>query len=408
MGNHNLSALLANRNFRYYSASQIAHASGTWTHLVGELWLVYEITQSGFVVGVAASARSAGSLMLAPLAGTITDRVDRQTMLVRTHTVKAVIAGTLAFLVATMSEPSLVILLAAAVILGLLGAVDLPLRRAFVRDVVASEHLKGAAGLYTTVITAGKIVAGGVSAILLGLSMVWACFALNCVTAIAVAMLTRRIVPETFAASQTESKGNASREKVLAYLSHAPTVTIPLLLSGAFALLHGNIETIMPVIIERQLNAQASTIGLLVLSIGVGTIIGSAIASSSPKGSTTGLCLMLGVYGCVVAPASTASNLASALMLFGLIGAAEGVFMSLSSSLVQTSVDPFIQGRVTAIYGAIFIGSRFVGAPAFGWAVDTFGTSATLLTAGATTALLGMITYFGVRNKMQRYQANVT
>ena len=175
-----LADTLSNRNFRRYAGAQFLHATGMWAHRLAELWLVYEITESALAVGIATAARAGSSVVLAPVAGTLADRVDRRRLLASTQFAKALTAGSLgAATIAMGDEIPLWLLLVAIGVLGVVGAIDTPLRRAFVRDVVTAEGLEGAARLHTSVMSSGRIVGGGLAALLLGLSVPWACFATN-------------------------------------------------------------------------------------------------------------------------------------------------------------------------------------------------------------------------------------
>ena len=89
-----LADTLSNPNFRRYASAQFLHGAGMWAHHLAEVWLVYAITDSAFVVGLTIAIRSGSAVVLAPVAGTLADRMDRRRLLASTQAAKALVAGT--------------------------------------------------------------------------------------------------------------------------------------------------------------------------------------------------------------------------------------------------------------------------------------------------------------------------
>jgi MFS family permease len=81
-------------------------------------------------------------------------------------------------------------------------------------------------------------------------------------------------------------------------------------------------------------------------------------------------------------------------LLFGLalvvIGIAAQTVTTSSNSLVQTSTDPAMRGRVIAILLAIALGGTAIGAPIVGWMADNFGPR-WALGVGAASGLLAAL-----------------
>ena len=390
-----LTSTLKNRNFRRYAGAQFLHATGMWAHRLAELWLVYEITQSALVVGLATAARAGSSVVLAPVAGTLADRVDRRLLLASTQFAKALTAGSLGFATIAMGdEIPLWLLLAAIGVLGVVGAIDTPLRRAFVRDVVTADGLEGAARLHTSVMSSGRIVGGALAALLLGLSAPWACFMTNGAASLVATLLVLRVVPTTTVVSAAARQAGG---RLFDYLRRTPAVTIPLVLLSCFTLLGWNLEVLIPVLIDEQLGAGAAVFGILVSVMSVGSLIGSVIVASSGREGLGSLAALLVVFGAAIVPLAAVQNIPVALAAFFVVGACGGGFLSLANSSVQTAADPRLQGRVAAMYGVVFVGSRAVGGPLLGWMVDSFGSSTALVVVGAGTAACALVAAIALR-----------
>ena len=364
-----LADTLRNPNFRRYATAQFLHGAGMWAHHLAEVWLVYEITGSALAVGLTVAVRSGLAVVLAPLAGTLADRRDRRLLLASTQASKAVVAsGLAAIALATGEDLPLAVLFGAVTLLGVIGAIDTPLRRAFVRDVVLADGVDRAARLHTSVMSVGRFLGSGVAWLFLSLSLSWACFAVNGASSLIAAMLVLRVVPTT---ATTSAEARAAGGRVLGYLMRTPTVTIPLALLCSFTLFGWNLAVLLPVVADKQLESGAGTFAILAQVMAVGSLIGSVMMAASKLEGLRSLAILLAVFGVAVLPLAAVNQLvagAAAILVVGFIG---GGYLSLSNASVQTAADPRLQGRVSAVYGVVFVGARAVGGPILGWMAST-------------------------------------
>ena len=384
-----LASTLGNPNFRRYAGAQLLHATGMWAHRIAELWLVYEITDSALAVGITTAVRSGLAVLLSPVAGTLADRMDRRLLLASTQFLKAVVASGLAAATIAMGEDvSLGLLFGAIAVLGVIGAIDTPLRRAFVRDVVTVEGLNRAARLHTSVMSTGRFLGGGLAALFLYLASPWACFAVNGAVSLFASMLVLQVVPTTATVS---AKARAAGGRVLDYLQRTPAVTIPLAMLCSFTLFGWNLEVLLPVLVDKQLKSGGATFGILVLAMSIGSLIGSVIMAASRREGLGSLAILLAVFGVAVVPLAAVNQLAVGMAVIFVVGAIGGGFLSLSNASVQTAADPRLQGRVSAVYGVVFVGARAVGGPILGWMVDAFGSRTALVAIGVGTAAFALL-----------------
>ena len=387
-----LADTLGNPNFRRYASAQFLHGAGMWAHHLAEVWLVYEITDSAFIVGLTIAVRSGSAVVLAPVAGTLADRMDRRRLLASTQAAKALVAGTLALLALAMREDlPLAVLFGAVAVLGVIGAIDTPLRRAFVRDVVMADRIDRAARLHTSVMSVGRFLGSGAAWLFLSLSAAWACFAVNGATSLLASMLVLRVVPTTAAVSKD---ARATGGRVLGYLLRTPAVTIPMALLCSFTLFGWNLAVLLPVIADKQLESGAGTFAILAQVMAVGSLIGSVMMAASRLEGARSLALLLAVFSATLVTLSAVNVLVAGIVAIFVVGIFGGGFLSLSNGSVQSAADPRLQGRVSAAYGVVFVGARAVGGPILGWLVDDFGSRTALVTVGVVTAacaLLGLL-----------------
>ena len=387
-----LADTLGDPNFRRYATAQFLHGAGMWAHHLAEVWLVYEITLSAFAVGLTVAVRSGLAVVLAPLAGTLADRVDRRRLLSSTQASKALVASGLAVLALAMGEDlPLAVLFGSVALLGVVGAIDTPLRRAFVRDVVMADRIDRAARLHTSVMSTGRFLGSGAAWLFLSLAASWACFALNGAASLLAATLVLRVVPTT---GTTSADARAAGGRILGYLLHTPAVTIPMALLCSFTLFGWNLAVLLPVVADKQLASGAGTFAILAQVMAVGSLIGSVMMAASKLEGARSLALLLAVFSATMIPLAVANHLAAAIAIIFVVGTFGGGFLSLSNGSVQTAADPRLQGRVSAVYGVVFVGARAVGGPILGWMVDSFGSRTALIAVGIGTgafALLGIL-----------------
>ena len=387
-----LTAAWRSRYFRRYASSLFVREAGKWAHEVALLWLVFEITGSALAVGFATAAGTGAQAVLAPAAGLLIDRVNRRLLLATVDGAKTVIVGGLAVAVLTAgATPPLWLLYAVVALLGMIAALDKPLRKAFVRDVVDADGLESAARLFTPVATVGRIAGSLLGALMLALSIEWSCFAFNS-AASALTMLLVLSMPASVGAI-TEMQRRA-KGYVWDYLRVTPSVAVPLLLLVCFSLLAYNIPVTAQLFAETQLSAGPGVFGMLISALSIGRLCGSvaSIGFGHSKPRTTAV--LLAVVGASLTPMAAVGDVYVGLVTFWAAGVALGAFHNIANSAVQIAVDPRLQGRMLVVYGIVTSWFRTGGAVLMGALADGLGTRATLSGAGIATVVFAGATLF--------------
>ena len=76
---------LAHRNYRLYFMGQLVSLTGSWMQQVALIWFTYRITNSTFMLGVVTFTGQVPLLVLSPLGGVLSDRLDRRTLMLWTQ-----------------------------------------------------------------------------------------------------------------------------------------------------------------------------------------------------------------------------------------------------------------------------------------------------------------------------------
>src|ERR1044071_4105318 len=93
-----LTRALQHRNFRLFFGGQSISLVGTWITRVATSWLIYRLTGSELLLGLAGFFGQISTLVITPFAGVLVDRVDRRRMLVLTQVASLIQSALLAAL----------------------------------------------------------------------------------------------------------------------------------------------------------------------------------------------------------------------------------------------------------------------------------------------------------------------
>ncbi len=196
---------LRHRNYRLFFAGQLVSLVGTFLTQVATLWLVYSMTHKAWVLGVVGFAGQIPMFVLAPFAGVWADRVNRQKLLVATQTLAMVQSFALAYLALThlINVPEIIAL---SVFQGLVNAVDIPARQAFVVEMVTDRtDLANAIALNSMMVHGARLIGPALAGLLIGWVGAGLCFLLDGVSYVAViaALIAMSIAPRVMPAPRS-------------------------------------------------------------------------------------------------------------------------------------------------------------------------------------------------------------
>src|SRR6266705_1116809 len=320
---------LAHRNFRLFFFGQGVSLIGTWMQSVALGWLVLEITNSPFAVGLNQALRSLGVLVFALYAGVVVDRVDKRRLIVWTQLLQMLEALALALLVWTRSIATWQVM-ALAVGFGVVNAFDIPGRQAFIVELVGKDDLMNAIALNSSMFNAARIAGPAVAGVLIGAAGVGMCFFLNGVSYIAViaSLLAMRLAP------------------------FAPRPAAATAWEGFR-------------VGVRFIRSDARVLALVVL-VAVFSVFGFPFLVLMP------------VVAC-----AAARSFATALLLLALAGCAMIVTTALANTMLQTLVPDELRGRVMAFYAFVFVGMAPLGAFQAGLIAEHTGAPDAIALGGA-------------------------
>lgn len=381
---HSLRAF-RHRDFRLYFAGQGISQTGTWLQLIATSWLIYRLSDSAFLLGLATFTLYIPLLVLGPFAGVWVDRQPKRKVLLITQS--AALAQSLAMLALVASgHVQAWHLIAANLVLGILNAFDSPARQAQLVELVGGkEDLPNAiafsSGLMNGARFVGPMIGGAVIA---GFGEVWG-FALNSLMrgAVILALWLIRAKPRP-----TEKTQAGWLEQLAAGFRYAfgflPTRSALLLLSAvSFGV--QPYQSLAPYFARDVFHGGSETLGYLIGAGGCGAVSGMVYLAMKP--SVRGLLSLIPFTGATAGAAlivfSFASTLWLALPMLFLVGMGAMLSAASTNTVLQTIVEDRMRARVVSIYMMSFLGVAPLGALFAGMLAERIGPPATLALGGA-------------------------
>src|SRR5580704_10610658 len=239
-----------------------------------QLWLVYKLTNSAALLGVFGFANQIPILVLASVGGYVGDRYNRHLGVIWTQTVSMILAFVLAALTLThLIQVWHLILI--AFLVGIVNAFDVPIRQAFLVQMVGKEDLPNAIALNSSIFNGARVVGPAIA----GFAIAWIgegwCFFLNGVSflAVIVALLAMRL-PRVQKKPSTESPLRSLMQGFRFAMSDLPIRSALLLLSW-LSLLGLQYSVFLPIFANDILHGGPRGMGWLMSSAGVGAVLGA-------------------------------------------------------------------------------------------------------------------------------------
>ena len=159
-------AALGVRNYRLYWSGQVVSLIGTWMQQVSLPWLVLVLGGSGLQLGFVAVLQFGPAMVLAPFGGVLADRIDKRRALIATQLAAACQAFILFLLTAT-GVVEIWMVYGMALWLGLVNAVDMPLRQALAADLVPRHVLANAIALNSMAFNSARVVGPALAGVII-------------------------------------------------------------------------------------------------------------------------------------------------------------------------------------------------------------------------------------------------
>lgn len=374
---------LRHRNFRLFLAGQFVSLSGTWMQTIAQGWLVLQLTNSAFQVGLVTTINTLPVLLFTLYGGVVADRVNKRRFLLVLQTLMLLEALALAVLTAT-GRVTVGWVMALAAVQGVLVAFEIPARQSFLVEMTGREDLLTAVALNSSVFNVTRVIGPAVAGVVIAAIGIATCFFVNAASYLAVLWMLAIMRPPFAGAQATEAVRSTFRDG-WRYIRDNPEPRLLTMLTITFSVFGFSFAPMLPVYASQVLGAGATGYGALMSGVGVGAAAAALfVAAMGHRVQREGRVYLFGtLFGAVLLAASLARNFGAALVLLVLAGCAWALTSILTNTLLQTKAPDELRGRVMGFYSFMVVGMAPLGALQAGWISEHLGVRASLALGGA-------------------------
>jgi predicted MFS family arabinose efflux permease len=380
------------RDFRLLWFGACTSSIGTWMQEIAQNWLVLEITNSPFLLGLDAFLGDIPIFLFSLVGGVIADRMDRRKLLLISQVVQMTSALTLATLIATHRIQIWHILLSSFVV-GTAQSFGGPAYSALVPSLVEKEDLPNAIALNSIQFNLARVIGpvlGGLALKYVGSA--W-CFGLNSLSFIAV-MISLLRLHINFKPPHTGDSILTGMKQGIGFIRKQGAMETLILIAFCMTALAIPMITFLPVFAKNVFHQNEMTYTLFLVASGLGSITGALTVASLgniPNKGRVALAMLMAL-GAGITGFSLSHSVAASCVLLFISGAVLMCAFAMISSLVQLITPNDMRGRVMSVYNVAFRGGMPFGSVTTGWLVPIF-TAPTVLSVNGLV-LLSLGAYF--------------
>lgn len=392
---------LNNRNYALFFCGQSISQIGTWMQRTAISWVIYSITHSASMLGLAVFAQQFPSFLFSLLGGIASDRYSRRKILLITQSASLLQSLALAILTAT-GHYQIWQILSLGVLLGVINAFDTPARQPMVHELVSNkEDIPNALALNSAMVNIARLAGPALSGIVLQSFGASACFSINTLSFLAViaSLLLMSLPP--FIPPTTKKHPLTELSEGFTYLKQTPRLGIIILLIMSMALLVLPYDTLTPIFAKTIFNGDARTFGYIASSAGLGSIAGSFFLAAQKKNAslTRILLINIAVLGIGLLGFSRCTSFYWSIPFSVIIGFASLTPMTASLTIIQLEAAAHMRGRMMSYIALAYFGMLPLGSLLIGAASEKISAPATLLLQGAIAIAIALIFSKFIHNK---------
>jgi MFS family permease len=384
-------ALLRDRVYGPFFFGNFVSNCGNWIHNVTAAVVVFKLTDSAIAVGAVTGCMWAGSLLLQPWAGALTDRYDRRRMLIAGQSVALVGALAIAIPTAVVGAEDLPgpwPIYLGTLVVGVGVAFSIPAMQALIPALVTKHDLDQAIALNGVTFNLARGIGPAIAGVILLESDASLAFAINVASFAVLLAVLAWIRPRS---TREPSRGDRSVGAGLRWVRADRRAVVLLGTMVAIGFATDPINTLTPPM-AKEVGGGDGLVGLLVSGFGSGAVIAAFFVEGIRErlGRERAAAVGMATLGAAIAAFAFSEVPAYAVATLAVAGAGFIVAITSVTTQLQDRVPDQVRGRVMALWGVAFLGTRPFSAPIDGGIADLTSPRAAALTmaAGALAAAL--------------------
>jgi MFS family permease len=388
------------RNYRILFPANTVSNIGSWAQRIAQDWLVLELTNNnGTYLGLVTAVQFAPVLFFSLHGGKLADKFNKRKVLILTNIVGGAASLGLGTLVIT-EHVQLWHVFALAAVLGISTAIDAPVRQSFTTEVVGQTDLPNAVSLNSANFNAGRLVGPAVSGGLIAAFGTGPSFIINGLSYFfVIAALLNLNEKAFFDLDRPKSDGNI-REGI-AYAKARPDIYVVMLMVFFLATFGLNFQIFNALMATQEFGLGPASFGLMGTFIAIGSLAGAIGSARLERFRNTKFVIKGGIiFSISIMAFSIIPSYSLYILWLPICGFTALTTLVSANSIVQTSTDPAIRGRVMGLYLLIFMGGTPFGSPLIGTSAELIGIRPTIAACGGISLFASLFIWFKYKNRV--------
>lgn len=394
---------LKHENYRFYFQGQLVSISGSWMQTVAQGWLVFQLTNSPYMVGLVAALQNLPILFFGIFGGVIVDRLNKQKLIILTQSFSLILAIILGVLTIT-GHVNVWIVIFFSFLLGLVNAIDTPARQSLTIEMVGKEHLPSAIALNVGTFNSARVFGPALAGILIARLGAGITFLINGLTFLGpiIAVKSMKLNLQTV---KTNQHPILAIKQGIKYAYYHPIIKNILIFAVFTSVFGWAFVSMLPVVAERAFHQDSFGLGLFYSSFGAGAVLGTVFISAFNNRFSVRRLLLGGSFLFAVSlfAFTLTTNFPLALVFMFFAGSGIAAQMALMQSIIQNNVENHLRGRVMSLFVTCHQGMQFIGNFQIGWASEHIGARPSIA-IGATIVFLFSVYLYLTFNKLQKIE----
>ena len=379
------------RDYRLLWFGAFTSTTGTWMATVAQGWVVLNMTDSAFLLGVDGFLATGPMLVFSLFGGALADRVERKKIMLFSQYLQMTLAFILAAIILSGNVKVWHIFLI-SFLTGSAQSFSGPAYISLLPLLVKREDVPNAVAMNSMQFNLARVIGPLLAGIALAAWGAAACFAINGVSFIAVIIALLLMRSPRLKTGDADSGILDEMKAGFRFVAHRPKLIVLTGLAFAGTFIGMPLVTLLPVVAKSVFAVGAKGYAWMMTTYGVGSVCGALLIAATAHAAKKGklaLALQL-VFACLLTAFAFSRSMPLSLGLLFLSGMCVVGVISLYSSLVQLTTSDEMRGRVMSIFMLAFRGGMPLGSLVAGYVAQRWSITTALAINGTILALVAL------------------
>ena len=372
---------LSSKNFRLYFCGNIFSVLGVWIQRLSLGWHAWQLSESAFIVGLAAAVQYIPLLFLTPFFGVLADQYKPRSSAIVMHLILIFVALSLSVLT-LINQMEIVSLLFLSFLYGVANSAYSPIRLALIPSLVSAKQLSSGVAISSAGFNLSRFIGPGIAGYIVTVYGLGYAYLVNAITYIPVVVVLAFIKAEEIKEISNKKEGFFEKlKKGMIYTFNHDVIKNVIVIAGVSSFFGRGLIELLPVFTATVYDGGSETLAILMAASGLGAVLASLIYMSGVLDLKLSKAVFYGGFGMSIMCLFFA--LTENLIIGSLMVMMIGFFITFvavgSQSEVQLNVANELRGRVSSLWTIVVLGGPAVGSLFAGVLANELGPKLTAM-----------------------------